>query len=175
MNDAGKSNNVSLGMVILIASIALNGLMAGYIIAKTSTPNPVLVERSGNPQSGTQNVGDARRIVGHLPAKRRRELLETAFKNLNVSAEERPRALFQNRQMARRKAMHLALSDPLDDVAMTKALEDVRQINNRLAIQGDALVIEVLQLMTPEERKQTAQTSVQGRRDERQRRRRQRD
>lgn len=175
MSEASKSNSVSLGMVVLIFSIALNGLMAGYIMAKTGTPEPVAIERPQGSQPGHQSVGDARRIVGHLPPARRREILETAFKTLNVSADERPRALFQKRQVARRKTVELAVSEPLDLAALQKALEDVRQINDKLAVQGDALILEVIQLMTPQERQQAVQTNGQRRRDDRQHRRRQRD
>ena len=171
MSDAGKSNGVSLGMVVLIASIALNGLMAGFIIAKTNAPNPTVVERPQNPPKGGQNVGDARRIVGHLAPERRREILDTALKNLDISADERPRVLFQQRRLARRKSIEIATAEPLDSQAIAQALKDVREINEKLAVQGDALILEVLQLMTPEERKQAAQSSGKRRRDDRQRRR----
>jgi uncharacterized membrane protein len=174
MSENVNSNGVSLGMVVLIASIALNGLLAGYLIAKPAQINQPKFEGPQNPGGGGQDVGDARRIVGQLPPERRREILDTALKNLNVSADERPRALFQKRQLARRVAVELAMSDPLDRDALTRALKDVREINSRLAVQGDALILEVLHLMTPEERKQAAQNNVRKRRQNRDQRRPQR-
>jgi len=173
MNETGKSNGVSVGMVVLIASIALNGLLGGYLLAKSSAPAPTPIVNPKTPQQTGPNIGDARHIVSGLDRERRRAILDTAFKNLNIENEERPRALMQQRRIAQRRAKELGTADTIDRDALKAALEDVRTISTKLAVQGDALVLEVLSLMTVEERKQ-ATLNNRKRRQDRQRRRQQR-
>lgn len=170
MSEIGKSSGVSVGMIVLIASIALNGLLGGYLLAKSAAPTPTPIENLQNPPRSNPNIGDARHIVGRLDRERRREILDTAYKNLNIEKEQRPRALMQQRRLAQQRAKALGTADPLDREALKDALANVRSINTKLALQGDALVLELLTLMTPEERKQAAQNNRK-RRQDRQRRR----
>lgn len=170
MSETGKSNGVSVGMIVLIASIALNGLLGGYLLAKSSAPTPTTIVNPETPQRSGPDIGDARHIVGGLDRDRRREILDTAFKNLNIERDQRPRALMQQRRKAQQRAKALGTADPLDRDALKAALQDVRAINTKLAVQGDALVLEVLSLMTAEERQQASQNNRK-RRQDRQRRR----
>jgi hypothetical protein len=135
-------------------------------------PTDVPTQRPPGGQDGAQE--DVRRIVRNLAPARRREVLQKAMRNLNISNDDRPRALMRQRAEARQRAIALARADTLDAEAMRKALDEVHAINAKLAAQGTDLTIEVLQLMTPAERKAAAQRRPLTRRERIRQRREQR-
>jgi uncharacterized membrane protein len=199
MSEPAKTgtNTTSYWVFAVIGLVAVCGLLAGLLLSKSvapaagdatpaqlsqtvdpltpptdEPPTDVPTQRPPGGQDGAQE--DVRRIVRNLAPARRREVLQKAMRNLNISNDDRPRALMRERGEARQRAIALARADTLDVEAMRKALDEVHAINAKLAAQGTDLTIEVLQLMTPEERKAAARRPALTRRERVRQRREQR-
>ncbi|NNC37831.1 MAG: periplasmic heavy metal sensor [Acidimicrobiales bacterium] len=186
MSEQTNSTGVSNWIYVVIVLVAIIGLLAGLLISKATTPEPVLTVAQvqtdtpvvtgtdptprppANPDATQQDIS---RIVRNLSRERRREVLQQAMKNVEKSGYERPRVLMENRQQARRKSFEIARTEPFDAAAMRKAIEEVNKINQEMVNQGTDLTIEVLQLMTPAERKAATQRRPMTRRERVQQRR----
>jgi uncharacterized membrane protein len=165
VSDSAKTGGISATLVVLILSVAINGLLAGLVLSNTVGPRN---NGAGPPPAQTGGEAlpqDARRMVRHLSNERRREVIREAFGSLDIQRSDQPRALFVKRQEARQRALKLAGAEELDIDAIKKALHDVRDLNGKLATQGDELLMEVLQIMTPEERASAMQAMKRDRRD----------
>lgn len=183
MSENTNSESVTKWVYAVIVLVAIIGLLAGLLISKAATPNSVtptatvLTETPPNggtpppPPNGDSAEQDVKRIVRNLTPARRREVVQQALKNIEKSGYERPRAMLQKRQQARRRAFEITRTEPFDPDAMRRALDEVHKINVEMAKQGTDLTIEVLQLMTQEERKAATQRDPRTRRDRVQQRR----
>ena len=183
MNEPANTVGVTKWVYAVIALVAIIGLLAGLLISQATTPAPISTtaqfqtdtppENGNNPPPKNPDGADqdVRRIVRNLTPARRLEVLHQAMKNVEKTGYERPRDMFKKRQQARRKTLEIARSEPFDPDAMRSALEDVHKVNLEMAKHGTDLTIEVLQLMTPEERKAATQGRAKTRRDRNRQRR----
>ena len=96
---------------------------------------------------------DPRRIVRTLPQARRKQVMMSAMKKLKLQKSEHPRQIFKQLRKARIEMMRLLRADEIDTVAIEQSLSEIRILNQKLAVSGDALMLEVLAQLTPEERK----------------------
>lgn len=184
MSDQTNSAGMSKLVYVVIALVAIIGLLAGLLVSKATTSEPALstnqtqIGTSPNSVPGQRRTAqnadpyqdDVRRIVRNMPRERRREILQRAMKNVENLGYESPKALRQKRQNARRRSFEIARTEPFDVDAMRKAIADVNEINQKLVDQGVELTIEVLQLMTPEERKTASERGLSRREQRRERR-----
>jgi uncharacterized membrane protein len=105
-----------------------------------------------------QSAAHPRHLVRTLSPERRKQVMTIALKNLKAEGGEHPRKLFKQLRQAKTKTMRLLQADELDTKAIEQSLADIRSLNQKLAVSGDALMIEVLAQLTPEERKAAEQT-----------------
>lgn len=139
----------------LIGSIALNGLLIGFLLAsqgrKVNPPDrPPAVITVG---ADTTNPN---RMLRALEPKRRRQIMHKALKEVRKQNGHNPRALLRELRAAKAQAMRIAAQEPLDIPALENAMQTMRALRENLAVQGDALMIEIMKQMTPEERRAVA-------------------
>lgn len=170
MSEAPKNTGISKWVYIVIASVAINGLLVGLLLSKNIGSGPIPGTRAHHKMAADGFPDDSRRMVRHLSQERRREIMRAAYENLDIDKKHRPRELFAERRKARERSLKIAGTDPLDIEALRKSLEDVRSLNEKLATQGDLLIVEVLQLMTPQERESAMKAVMRKKRDRSQRR-----
>jgi len=144
-------------IIALLISIAVNGLLAGLLLSKQAQQDPTSPNKpvmQGSPRVLMQTPdADPKHLVHALSPERRKMVMITAMENLTESGKEHPRRLFKQLRQAKHKTMQLLRADDLDTVAIKQSMADVRALNQKLAISGDALMIEILSQLTPEERK----------------------
>ena len=141
-------------IIALLVSMALNGLLIGLLLSKQVQPktgNPAIPPTRTTMQAMPNNP---RHLVRTLSPERRKQVMATAMKSLKSEGKERPRRLFKQLRHAKLKTMGLMSADDMDAEAIEKSLADIREINQKLAISGDALMVEVLGQLTLEERQQ---------------------
>ena len=155
-------------IIALLVSMAVNGLLVGLLLSKQIQPDIVRPELP--PAQNAQRIvpNNPRHLVRTLSPKRRKQVMTTAMKNLDVKGEGHPRPMFKLLQQAKMKTMSLLGADELDTAAIEQSLADIRALNQKLAVSGDALMLEVLAQLTPEERK-TAREALQKRKNMRHR------
>ena len=171
-----ENTNRNNWVFALIASIAVNGLLGGLLLAKgmgpkqdgQHTPPPVKIAAVN---TGPNNP---RRILRSLPPARRKQVLRAAMKQIKYTGGEHPRALMQKLRNARQSTLQAATANPLDEAALKLAQEEVRKLQQDLAVQSDALIVEVLKQLSPDE-KQKALESLKAERRRAPNNRRQRD
>jgi len=171
MSDTPKQNTLSIGLIVLIASVALNGLLAGMLLAGKNTSGPPPVQVRAQQQSGAALPSDPRRMLNHLPKQRRQQVLKRALRGIDSGERKKFRSLRHDLEAARRQVFLKAEVEPLDIAAFEKSLVDLGHARNNLTKASDKLIVKILQELTPEER-QTALKSLEIR--ERKRRQRQR-
>lgn len=169
-----ESTNRNNWVFALIASIAINGLLGGLLLAKGMGPKQGGQEIPP-PQIATVNAGpnNPRRLLRSLPPARRKQVLRAAMKQSRTSASERPRVLMQKLRTARENVLQIAMAEPLDEAALKLAQANVRKLQQDLAAQSDALITEVLKQLTPEEKLKALESMKQQRRRRPNRRRQQ--
>ena len=149
-----NTNTRNSWTIALLVSLAVNGLLIGLLISKQVEP------KIGKPElQPTQNraqvmPNNPRHLVRTLSPERRKQVMTTAMKNLETQGAEHPRRLFKGLRQAKLKTMRLMNAEELDTAAIEQSLAEIREINQKLAVSGDALMIEVLAQLSPEERKQ---------------------
>ncbi len=149
-------------IIALFISIALNGLLVGLLISKQANQSPLgyTVPQAQNALQITPN--NPRHLVRSLSPKRHKQVMTTALKNLKLEGGNRPHKLFKQLRQAKLETMRLLRADEPDMVAIETSLAKSRAIKQKIAVSGDALMIEVLVQMTPEERA-AAQKAMQER------------
>lgn len=151
-----NSNTRNIWIIALLISIAVNGLLAGLLLSKQIKPGPPGLDMS--PTRGSmQSENHPQHLVRTLSPERRKQVMTTALKNLKAEGGEHPRKLFKQLRQAKIKTMRLLRAEELDTTAIEQSLADIRTLNQKLAVSGDALMIEVLAQLTPEERKAAEQ------------------
>jgi len=156
-------------IIALLISIAINGLLAGLLLSKQVKPIPEGVDVS--PTRGSMEIApnNPRHLVRTLEPARRKQVMTTAMKNLKGQGNENPRQLFRQLRQAKMKTMRLLRTDELDIKAIEQSLAEIRTLNQKLAVSGDALMIEVLTQLTPAERK-AAEEAIKTRENRKRRR-----
>lgn len=152
-NTKKDTNKKDKWVIALLVSIAINGVMAGLLISKGMHPN--MREPDGTQVQRPQQTvpADPRRMVRSLPQARRKQVMMSAMKKIRLERSERPRQIFKQLRKARADMMDLLRAEEIDVVAIEKSLAEIRALNQKLAVSGDALMLEVLAQLTPEERK----------------------
>jgi|GEM_PF-3809689 len=156
MSASNQTSRHSLGrpgpvIWMLMISVALNGLLLGLLIASNPARKHAFPD-SAPPLSIRTETVDPRRFLRTLPPQRRKEILTKAFQSLDLPADEQPRRLFARLRQAKRKAHHLLQAKTLDKQKLEAVLTEIRQTNAKLAKTGDALMLAMLDQITPEER-----------------------
>lgn len=155
-------------IIALLVSIALNGLLVGLLLSKQVNHRPSDNNVTPPPNSVQTMPNNPRHLVRSLSPERHKQVMSSAMRNLKLQGEDQPRKLFKRLRQAKLKTMRLLRADELDMVAVEKSLADIRDINQKLAVSGDALMVEVLGQLTTEERK-AAQAAMKQRKNKRQR------
>lgn len=160
-------------IIALLVSIAVNGLLIGLLLSKQTKPSrdgTNMPSFQGSMQIAPKMApSDPRYLVRILEPARRKQVMKTAMKNLKLQGTEHPRHLFKKLRQAKFNTMRLLRADELDIKAVELSLAEIRTLNQKLAISGDALMIEVLQQLTPAERK-AAERALKNREKNRRRR-----
>ncbi len=140
-------------IIALLVSMAVNGLLIGLLLSKHVKPD--IAKSTYPPAHNTRQVmpNNPRHLVRTLSPERRKQVMTTAMKNLETQNAEHPRKLFKSLRQAKLKTMRLMNADALDTAAVEQSLVEIREINQKLAVSGDALMVEVLAQLSPEERK----------------------
>ena len=151
-----KTRNIWL--IILMISIALNGLLGGMLLALRTPPPqaptdspPAFSRKTG----AGKKMGAAlhpRRLLRALPNERRQQVMTAALKNLAAQDKAQPRQLFKRLRRQKREIRKILRTQPLDMDALVAAQAQMRTLNQELAVSGDALMVEILRQLTPEER-----------------------
>lgn len=157
-------------LYLLIGSVALNGLLAGMLISSSLHPTPEIVSaepsvaaqphldtptRERPMQRGLRRTAydNPKGLIAHLEPKRRREVMSSAMKHVKKQDLQGPRDLLLQMRTSHEQTFALLQSDTLDEAALTAHLKQNRVLKEKLAVQGDALVVEILKQLTLEERK----------------------
>ncbi|PHS35100.1 MAG: hypothetical protein COA91_13670 [Robiginitomaculum sp.] len=151
-------------LLALPVSLVMNGLMFGLLLSGVLKPETVVIQApqtindtiknqlQNRPQSSKTLPEYPRRFMRALPVERRKQVMVAAYKSLNYKAGERPRQLLRQLRRAERHSIKLLKSEDFDLKAIEKSLAETREIKHKLAISGDAMIIEVLNQLTPKER-----------------------
>jgi len=158
MSTEPATHKIKNTWIALLVSIVVNGLLLGLLWSNHVKHRSY---RANLPQP--QNTMKAlpnnpRHLVRSLSPERHKQVMTTAMENLKLKGESRPRKLFKQLRQAKLKTINLLGAEELDMAAIEKSLTDIRTINQKLAISGDAIMIEVLGQLTPEERKAASKT-----------------
>lgn len=159
----------NIWIIALLVSIAINGLLVGLLLSKQVNPGGDDPGALPTPNSVQIAPNNPRHLVRILEPDRRRQVMTQAMKNLRQQGGENPRQLFRQLRRAKMKTMRLLRADELDTQAIEQSLAEIRTLNQKLAVSGDALMLEVLTQLTPEERK-AAEQAIKKRENRRRRR-----
>ncbi len=140
-------------IIPLLLSIAINGFLAGWVISQKNHKTPEMHEIVMPSAPSQAFTSEPRRLVFNLPPARRRQVMTTAFKKLKLQQGQHPRQIFKQLRRAKTDMRVLLRANTLDMDAIEKSLAEIRALNQQLAVSGDALMLEVLAQLTPEERK----------------------
>lgn len=144
-------------IIALLISVAVNGLLAGLLISKQVEPASPSAQSLPPIQGSMRAQSNPRHLVRTLSPERRKQVMTTAMRNLKAEGGTHPRKLFKQLRQAKVRTMRLLRADELDTKAIEQSLADIRALNQKLAVSGDALMIEVLAQLTPAERKTAAE------------------
>ncbi|PHR92382.1 MAG: hypothetical protein COA69_08365 [Robiginitomaculum sp.] len=166
-----KTNTkANVWILTLFASVALNGLLAGVLISNQAGPKSADLQIAPFMPAPHQAVkkrplrngplaGEAydapRMLISHLSPPRRKEIMGRAMKHIKTRSERSPHTLLIELRKSHKQTLALLRADTLDQDALKTILAQNRELKQRLALQGDALVLEMLKQLTPEERKAT--------------------
>jgi uncharacterized membrane protein len=134
-------------MFLLVASLAVNLLIAGA--AGMRYFNPERLERWSG-ASFTQLL--PRHFLSDLPDDRRREFLDLLKSRREVFRQSRSGM----RDVALRFAEALE-RNPYDEAQVTQAIQDFTKLSTEMVDSGTEVTLQIVQKLTPEERKQLAQ------------------
>jgi uncharacterized membrane protein len=134
-------------MFVLVASLAVNLLIAGAAGMRYFYPDR-LERWSG--ASFTQLL--PRRFLSDLPEDRRREFLDMLKSRREVFRESRAGM----RDVALRFADALE-GNPYDEARVTQAVRDFTKLSTQMVDSGTLVTLQIVQKLTPEERRQLAQ------------------
>lgn len=157
----------SLGIIVLLVSVAVNGLLAGLLLS--SGPIPTLHKPVPVVRTDVVLQGEPRRILRQLPPQRRRQVMQQALKEIKSTDKRQYRQLTNQITKARRNVFEQASRDTLDIVALEQAMNTLQSANTNLTTASDTLMVHILQNLTREERK-TALASIQEQQAQRRRR-----
>ncbi|MBL4853916.1 MAG: periplasmic heavy metal sensor [Robiginitomaculum sp.] len=163
-------------MIALLVSIGVNGLLFGLLLSKQAKPDAPTIEAPNVANSTRVLSTEPRRFIRALPPERRKQVLTAAYNNVDLRDGDRPRQLFRKLRRTQKQTRKLIKADDFDLKAIEKSLGETRELKHKLAISGDAMIIEVLNQLSAQERKdaiQTMRTRHELRRQRHQRRRRQ--
>lgn len=158
---------------VLVASVALNGLLAGLLIATTTQVKPEIVMLTDT-QAGISHrepphkmtlhrsvYDNPRGLIAHLAPERRRDVMSTAMKQLKKQDVQAPHELLMALRKSHKQTQRLLQVDTIDEQALQASLKENRVLKEKLARQGDALVLEILRQLTSKERKGAMQALQQ--------------
>jgi len=153
--NGSKSSRLSVGIYLLLASVALNGVLAGLIIAKKTAP--------ATAQQGTQiqpprtaslaMPADPRRILRTLTPARRRAVLKTAMQDVPKAERQQFRRLRAALGQAEQAVYEAASADDFDQAQLRGALTVLSKTRIELGKASDVLMINIWAQLTPAERK----------------------
>jgi len=151
-----RANIKNYWVIALLISVAINGLLGGVLLSKHNhqTERPNISSRQDVFKAVPNNP---RHFLRSLSPERRKQVMTTAIQNLQADGRARPRKLFKKLRQEKRKTMRLLRAEEIDIKAVEQSLANIRALNQKLAISGDALMIEVLAQLTTEERKAAGQ------------------
>ena len=143
-----------LPALMLIISLALNGLLIGYIAGRHS------VDKSAKPQiphivSFRKKQQTTKRLLKALPKERREMVLRRAIKRLKVKQPDYtpPNKIISRLRAQKRKAKLLMRQDKINVAEIAKAQADIRALEAKLAKNSDLLLLFLLEELDPQERK----------------------
>jgi len=129
----------------------------GLLLSKQTGPNASIIKPSYTANSERALSTEPRKFVRALPPERRRQVLTAAYNNVNLKDGERPHQLFRKLRQAQRQTVKLIKAEDFDLKAIEKSLAKTRELKHKLAISGDAMIIEVLSQLSTQERKDSVQ------------------
>ncbi len=151
----------NIWVIALLVSVGINGLLFGLLLSKQAKPilptveaHPATKNMAHNGQALSE---DPRKFMQTLPVERRKQVMIAAYKNLDYKAGERPRQLFRQLRRAQKRTVILLKAENFDLGAIEKSLGETRKIKHKLAISGDAMIMEVLNQLSAQERKDAVQ------------------
>jgi len=144
-------------MIVLLVSIGANGLLFGLLLSKQAKPNLPTVETQITKTGGRVLPTEPGKFIRALPPERRKQVMIAAYKNLDYKAGDRPRQLFRKLRRAQKQTVKLIKAEDFDLKAIEKSLAETRTLKHKLSISGDAMIIEVLNQLSPQERKDAVQ------------------
>jgi len=146
----GPRQKLSVAVIVLIVSIALNGLLAGLLISgggPNSNVRPLAAV-----QTATVLQGNPRRLLRQLAPARRRVVIKQALKDTRTFQRGQYAQLYREVVKARYDVFAQAGSETLETNALDQALTDLQIANANLAEASNALLVRIFQNLTPEER-----------------------
>lgn len=168
-----KKSKTNIWILTLFASVALNGLLAGILISNQAGPKSADLQiapfipapqhsvKRRAPRNGplaSEAYDNPRVLISHLSPPRRKEVMGRAMKHIRTRSERSPHELLIELRKSHKQTLELLRADTLDPDALKTILAKNRELKQRLALQGDALVLEMLNQLTPEERKATVRS-----------------
>jgi Spy/CpxP family protein refolding chaperone len=139
----------SRARALLLASLAINLILATWFVVHAPWRHaPGGPDGRHGPVPQFVDLRSFRRV---LPEERR-DVIDAVFAPQRPALRERLGALFQARR-AVREAMR---AEPFDRAALDAAFERLREAETEAALQTQATLGDVLQQLTPEERRQFA-------------------
>ncbi len=151
--------------IVLPVSLVINGLMFGLLLSGALKPETRIIQTpqaihgptNTRPQTRKTLSEDPRKFLRALPIERRKQVMIAAYKNLDYQTGERPGQLFRQLRRAERRSLKLLKAEDFDLKAIEQSLAKTREIKHKLAISGDAMIIEVLSQLSEQERKDAVQ------------------
>ena len=148
-----KNNPISMGMIVLLVSVALNGLLAGVILAKKTNPVPG-PEQVGAPRAvSISTPADPRRVLRQLSPERRRAVLKSAMQAVPRKDRQQFRELRTALGKAEQAVFEAASAEDYDPDALRTALQDLSAARAKLGQASDLLLANIWTQLTPAERK----------------------
>jgi len=164
---AQKTNQFSIGMIVLLASVALNGALAGVIIAKKTNPVPSSKQQMQTPRGVNFSApADPRRVLRHLSPERRRDVLKKAMKAVPSKDRQQFRKLRAALGQAEKAVFEAARAENYNPETLSTALGDLSAARGKLGQASDVLLANIWEELTQEER--TAALEAMRRQNQRQ-------
>lgn len=135
---------------LLLASLAVNLILATWFVLHQPWRHGA--DRHGMHHAPVPQLIDLRGFRHVLP-EQRRDVVDAVFATRRAALRERLRALFE----ARRDVREAMRAEPFDRAALDAAFGNLRRAEGEAAQQAQDTLGDVLQQLTPEERRQFAE------------------
>ena len=149
-------NRNTLWIVLLLASVLANGVLAGVLIQRTGGPDAPIsaAPESFNP-AGRFHPRD---FLSALPKERQGEAREALRAGLREAAPLRRAA-----RRARRNAIRLLAAEPFDPEAAARALADTRAARAAVDAHAEAVILSIVADLPEAERRAALRAAWSGR------------